>query len=169
MTPKNLVSAGAAALLFALATTVVQVQAAAQIQTTDDSLPADVEKAVMARLAEIQDAAESLDPEKLFGFVLENDKGALVQNGNLFLTREAALQSTKQGFEGLEKVTYRFDQQHISLLSPTVAIVTGEGVSSATTVDGRTIETRFAQSVVLILKDKEWKVFHAHRSFPPAK
>jgi ketosteroid isomerase-like protein len=138
-------------------------------QSKVNPMPSDAETAVEARLAEIQHAAQGLDPDKVFSFVLENDKGALVQNGKLFLTREAALRSTRQGFQGLNKVAYRFDQQHITLLSPTIALATGEGVSTATTNDGRTFSTRFAQSVVLVLTDGQWKVFHAHRSFPPAK
>ena len=144
--------------------------AASQGQSTNKNpAPLDVEKAVLARLTEIQSAAQALDPDLVFSFVLENDKGSLVQNGKLFLTRKEALESTKQGFQNLQKVDYRFDQQHVALLSPTVALATGEGSSTATMEDGRTFTTRFAQSVVFVLTNGEWKVFHAHRSFPPAK
>jgi ketosteroid isomerase-like protein len=135
-------------------------------QPGNNSAPPEVRKAVLARMAEIQTAAEALDADKVFSFVVENDSGALVQNGRLFLTQEEAWESTRQGFQGLQKVDYRFDKQFVTLLSPTVALATGEGESSATTVDGRTFRTRFAQSVVLVLTDGGWKVFHAHRSFP---
>jgi hypothetical protein len=67
-------------------------------QTTGNPVPSDVEKAVEARLAEIQSAAQALDPNRVFDFVLENDKGALAQNGKLFLTRQTALKSTQQGY-----------------------------------------------------------------------
>jgi ketosteroid isomerase-like protein len=133
------------------------------------STPPEVQKAVLARLAEIQEAAQALDPDKVFSFVLENNEGALAQNGKLFLTRKEALESTKQGFQGLQKVSYRFDEQHVTLLAPTVALATGQGSSSFTLDDGRTLTTQFAQSVVFVLTNGEWKVFHAHRSFPPAK
>ena len=140
-----------------------------QGQSGKGAAPPDVQKAVLARLAEIQNAAQALDADKVFSFVLDNDAGALAQNGKLFLTRKEALESTKRGFQGLQKVDYQFDQQHVTLLSPTIALATGEGLSSATTDDGRTFTTRFAQSVVLVLTNGEWKVFHAHRSFPRAK
>ena len=130
--------------------------------------PTDEEKAVEHRLAEIQDAAQSLDPDKLFSFVLENDKGALVQDGKVLLTRDEALESTRKGFKRLRKVSYRFDLQHITLLSPTVALAVGEGVSAAVTNNDRSFDVRFAQSVVLVKSAGEWKVFHAHRSFPPS-
>ena len=157
--------------IVALASMLVIIAAVAisQGQSSKNSTSADVQKAVLARLAEIQSAAQSLDPDKVFSFVLENDAGALAQNGKLFLTRKEALESTKQGFQGLQSVSYRFDDQHVTLLSPTVALATGEGSSSATLDDGRVLTTRFAQSVVFVLTNGEWKVFHSHRSFPPAK
>ena len=138
-------------------------------QANKNATAPEIQKAVLARLAEIQNAAQALDSDKVFSFVLENDEGALAQNGKFFLTRKEALESTRQGFQRLQKVDYRFDQQHVTFLSPTIALATGEGSSSATTEDGRTFTTRFAQSVVLVLTNGEWKVFHAHRSFPPAK
>jgi hypothetical protein len=143
--------------------------AVSQGPSSQSSAPSDVQKAVLARLAEIQDAAQALDPDKVFSFVLENDSGSLAQNGKLFLTRKEALESTKRGFQGLQKVSYRFDEQQVTLLAPTVALATGEGSSSATLIDGRTVTVRFAQSVVFVLTNGEWKVFHSHRSFPPAK
>ena len=148
---------------------IVAVVTAAEGQFDKSSVPSDVEKAVLARMAEIESAARALDADRVFSFVLENDKGALVQNGKLFLTRKEALESTKQGFQGLQNVAYRFDQQHVTVLTPTVALAIGEGVSSATTDDGRKFSMRFAQSVILILTDGEWKVLHAHRSIPRAK
>ncbi len=148
---------------------VIIAAAVSQGQTDKSSAPPDVSQAVLARLAEIQNDAQALDPDKVFSFVLENNSGALAQNGKLFLTRKEALESTKQGFQSLRKVTYKFDKQHVALLAPTVALATGEGSSSATLDDGRTLTTRFAQSVVFVLTNGEWKVFHSHRSFPPAQ
>jgi ketosteroid isomerase-like protein len=154
---------------FVLALVIIAAGAVSQGQSSKNSTSADIQKAVVARLAEIQNAAQSLDPDKVFSFVLENDAGALAQNGRLFLTRKAALESTKQGFQGLQSVSYRFDEQHVTLLSPTVALAAGEGSTSATLDDGTTLTTRFAQSVVFVLTNGEWKVFHSHRSFPPAR
>jgi hypothetical protein len=148
---------------------IVAAVAVSQGQSSKGSTSPDIQKAVLARLAEIQDAAQALDPDKVFSFVMENDKGALAQNGRLFLTRKEALESTKQGFQGLQKVSYRFDGQHITLLSPAVALAVGEGESSATLDDGRVLSTHFVQSVVFVWTNGEWKVFHSHRSFPAAR
>jgi ketosteroid isomerase-like protein len=155
--------------VFVSAFGIVAAVAVAQGQFGKDSASREIQRSVLARLAEIQNAAQALDPDKVFSFVLENDAGALAQNGKLFLTRKEALEATKQGFQGLQKVSYRFDEQHVTVLSPTVALATGEGSSSATLDDGRTLTTRFAQSVVLVLTNGEWKVLHSHRSFPSAQ
>ena len=128
------------------------------------SNPAETEKAILARLGQIQEAAQALDPDKVFSYVLENDKGALVQNGRLLQTRAEALESTREGFKRLQAVHYAFEQQNITQLSPTVALAVGQGASSATTKDGRTFTNPFTQSVVLVLTNGEWTVFHAHRS-----
>jgi ketosteroid isomerase-like protein len=164
MNSKRIITAAVASALVIIAAATVS-----QGQSGKNATSSDSQKAVLARLVEIQNAAQALDPDKVFSFVLENDAGALAQNGKLFLTRKEALDSTKQGFQGLQKVDYQFDQQHVTLLSPTVALATGEGLTSATMDDGRTFTSRFAQSVVLVLTNGEWKVFHAHRSFPRAR
>ena len=162
MTPHRALSISAAFALGILAGATV-----AQAQSSDSSVPPEIRKALLARLAEVQTAAESLDADRVFSFVLENNEGALAQNGRVFLTRKEALESTRQGFQRLRRITYQLDEQHITMLSPTVALVTGEGSSTATTVDGRTFTNRFAQSVVFVFAQGEWKVFHSHRSFPP--
>jgi ketosteroid isomerase-like protein len=155
--------------MFVLALLVMAAVAAPQDQSGKSPASPDAQKAIVARLAEIQAAAQALDPDKVFSFVMENDKGALAQNGQLFPTRKEALEATKQGFQRLQKVSYRFGKQHVTLLSPTVALAVGEGESSATLDDGRTLDTHFVQSVVLVLTNGQWKVFHSHRSFPPAR
>ena len=92
-----------------------------QAQASKPADSSEVEKKVLARLDEIQKAAQGLDADKVFSFVLDNDKGALVQNGRLFLTRKDAVESTKKGFQGLQKVDYQLSQQLVTLLSPTIA------------------------------------------------
>ncbi len=129
----------------------------------------EMKAAVLQRLSEIEVAARSLDPDKVFSYVLENDAGALLQNGTFFLTRGEALESTTLGFRGLREVSYRFDQQHVTFLSPSAALVTAEGSTTATTEEGQAFTAKFVQSVVLLLTDGEWMVLHIHSSFPPGR
>ena len=145
----------------------VAIVSVSQGQAAKNSDSSNAEKAVLARLDEIQKAAQELDADKVFSYVLENNNGALVQNGKLLLTRKDALESTIAGFAGLQKISYQFNQQHVTLLSPTIALVVGEGSSTAITDSGRTVTRPFAQSVIFVLTNKNWMVIHAHRSLPP--
>jgi hypothetical protein len=66
-------------------------------------------------------------------------------------------------------VEYHFDFQRVTLLSPSIALAVSEGTTSVMTGDGRDTKVPFAQSVLFVLTNGDWKVFHAHRSFvsPP--
>ncbi len=125
-----------------------------------------IEKAVLETGAQMTRAAESLDIDRLFSFMLPNDQGSIVQYGNVFLTREQALAQTKQNLRGIRKLEYRWNQQHVTVVSPGVALLVSEGESLATTEQGETFSAPFAQTLVMVLKDGQWKVLHAHQSGP---
>jgi hypothetical protein len=163
--PSKLILLATAALAIVAITMVTE----SQIAPAAASASADAEKRILARLNEIHTAAQALDADKAFSFVLENNAGVIAQNGKLLLTRSNALESTRQRFEALQsagaRIEYRFDEQHVTLLSPTIALATGEGLTTVTSAGGTTTKTPFAQSVVLVLTNGDWKVFHAHRSW----
>jgi hypothetical protein len=117
-------------------------------------------------LRAIQAAAEKLDVDAIFGFVMENDKGALAQNGGVLVTREAALESTREGFRGVREIKYTTGQEHVTVLAEDLVLVVSDGRSRFQLDDGRFIETPFAQTVLLKRVAGMWKVLHAHRSFP---
>jgi hypothetical protein len=59
-----------------------------------------------------------------------------------------------------------YTQKRITVIAPTMALWVGEGTSSATLQDGRQISAPFAESILFVKKEGQWKVFHAHRSVP---
>ena len=123
-----------------------------------------IETAVLRTSAQMTEAGQALDADRLFSFMLESSKGSVIQNGVIALTREQALDQVRRGFRGLSKIEYRWKQQLVSVLSPTIAILIAEGESTATTKQGDTIVTPFAQTNVFVLTDGRWKVLHAHHS-----
>jgi ketosteroid isomerase-like protein len=44
-----------------------------------------------------------------------------------------------------------------------------EGTSSGTLKDGRYVEAPFAETIVFVQREGQWKVLHAHRSSPNAR
>jgi hypothetical protein len=131
---------------------------------TDDQCAA-IEKAVLEKHAQFLQYAQQLDVDKMYDLILENGKGTIIQNSQL-LTRQEALDTTKNAFSRLKKVEYKFDQQIVKVLSPEIAIFTGKGQSIATTDTDNSYTTDFAVTSVFVLKNKEWKIIHGHYSSP---
>lgn len=125
-----------------------------------------IEKAILETYAEIANAAECVDAEKLFSYVLDNDKGCLISNGKITLTRQMALDDYKANSAGIASVVYTMDKQYITVISAETAVLAQEGRFEATTTDGRTFGRPMAQTVVFVLKEDGWRVFHSHTSFP---
>jgi hypothetical protein len=135
-------------------------------QTLTESESRAIEKKINEIYAEITKAAESVDAEKLFGYVSETNKGSLIQGGKIVLTRQEALDSYKKNSRGIKKVDYKIDRQYVTVISPETALLVAEGGYEATTTEGKIFGSPFAQTVIFVLRNKEWKVFHSHTSSP---
>ena len=143
---------------------VIAAVGAAQTRQARDLRP--VEEAVLATNAEMARAAGAVDAERLFTFMLDTDKGSVIQNGVFLATREDALSRVKANLRGISRLEYRWKRQHVTVLSAEVALLTAEGESVATTAEGQVFTTPFAQTVVFVMRDGNWKALHAHQSSP---
>ena len=128
-----------------------------------------VEEMVRAVSAEMTRAGEAADADRLFSYMLETDKGSVIQDGVFLTTREEALERVRGNLRGIDKIQYRWKRQHVTVLAPEVALLTAEGESVATTSAGETFTTPFAQTVVFVLRAGSWKAIHAHQSSPRAR
>ena len=125
-----------------------------------------IEREILKVHVEMVKAAENSDVEELYSHVLDKCKGVIVQDGRIMMTRKESLDTTKQGLEGLKDVSYTFNRKNITLISPTVALWVADGTTSVTTVDEQQFTVDFAETIVFVKKDGQWKIFHAHRSMP---
>jgi uncharacterized protein (TIGR02246 family) len=125
-----------------------------------------VEDAVLAVHADMTRAGEAVDADRLFSYMLETDKGSVVQNGVVLVTRQEALERVRGNLRGIKSIQYRWQRQDVTVLSPAVALLVAEGESVVTTTAGDTFTTAFAQTVVFVLRDGDWKAIHAHQSSP---
>ena len=124
-----------------------------------------IKEAILKIHAEIKTAAENLDSEALYQHVLDvND--VIIEDGALRLTRNEALDVTRQGLQGINDLSYTYNHKNIEIVSPTLALWTGTGTSAFTTQSGQYISIDFAETVVFTLRDGYWKILHAHRSSP---
>lgn len=138
----------------------------ASAQTGQAGNPKTVEEAILTVNAAMEQAAEAGDADWLFSFMLDNDKGSIIQNGEFLATRQDALQRVKSNLQRTSKVVYRWKRQYVTVLSPEIALLTAEGEADATTTDGQVFTAPFAQTVVFVLKEGHWKALHAHQSSP---
>ena len=139
-------------------------------QDISNSLPASEREAIEKSILEISDsmtkAGEAGDIDRLFTFMLENNKGSIIQNGRILLTLSEALEVTKQNTSVIRSVHYRWKQRHVTVISPGVALLIADGESSVTMQQGQIFTAPFAQTIVFVFTDGKWKALHAHQSSP---
>jgi len=127
-----------------------------------------IEKAILEVNNQMTQAAEARDIDRLFSYMLPNAKGSIALNGNLFLTREAALAAIKAGASSGATVKYRWKNLLVTVISPTTALLAAEGESEIRPAQSDTpIVAPFAQSVLFVLTGGKWRALHAHQSAPP--
>jgi hypothetical protein len=125
-----------------------------------------IEKAVLKTHIQMTKADINLDVDKFFSYILDFDKGLIIQDGRLFKTRQEAYEVVKKGFEGISQLKRTYEQTHVTAISPETALLTAQGTSTVTLSDGQTFSSPFAVSMVYILRDGQWKVLHGHYSVP---
>ena len=126
----------------------------------------EIEKAILEVQDQMQKAAQQGNAEALYSYVMEMDRGVIIENGRLRRTKQEALELTKQGMQSFKDVSYSYSQKHITVISPNAVLWVAEGTSSATLADGSRISAPFAETIVFMLNDGRWRVLHAHRSTP---
>lgn len=126
---------------------------------------AKAEKAVLKAHEELVAAAQERDVETMFSYILENDKGAIIQDGQL-MSRQESLQQVQQAFERLADIQYDFEQRNVKMLSPKIALMTATGTTTSTSQAGQSFTSPFANTSVFILREDGWKIIHGHHSIP---
>jgi len=122
-----------------------------------------IEKEILKVHENMKKAAESRNADELFKYVLDvND--VIIENGEMRSTRKEAYDITKQGLEAIQGISYKYDHKNVIVTSPTTALLTGTGTTTATLPGGLEISLDFAESMVYVLRDGQWKVVNGHRS-----
>jgi len=124
-----------------------------------------IKKAILQVHSEMKTAAENFKADELFKYVLDvND--VIIEDGVLRSTRREALNITRQGLQGIKELSYTYNHKNITVISPNTALWTGTGTTMVILDDGRNLTNDFAETVVFVLREGQWKVLHAHRSAP---
>jgi uncharacterized protein (TIGR02246 family) len=125
-----------------------------------------IEKEILRVHAQMSQADSKLDADKFFSYILDFDKGLIIQDGRLFQTQQEAYETVKQGFDGISQLNRTYEQTYVTVISPEAALLTASGTYTVTLSDGQTFNNPFAVSLVFVLQDGQWKVLHGHYSVP---
>lgn len=161
--PESLFAPGLALVASLLAATATLAQPPASNADFD---PPAIEKAVLETNARMTEAANRLDADAFFNFILETDKGLIIQNGTIFKNRQEALEAVRRGFQGVANMDRRLENPRVTAISADVALLVADGTTTATFATGRTVTSRFAVSLLFLRKDGQWKLLHGHYSVP---
>lgn len=140
---------------------------AAASASTPDSLTA-METGVLATHDAVVAAIEALEFDRLAAMLVRTDRGALIADGRVTLHNDELIETVRREFAPLRRVHHTFTRRHVSILSPTTALVVTEGTVTAHTDDGASVTRPFAQTLVFMKIDDTWKLAHLHSSAPPA-
>ena len=154
------------AITIAASAAIASLAADAAGQAVPDPQQRSIKEAIRAVHVQMRQAAERLDAAALYAHVLDTETPPIIEDGRLMPTRAAALANTVEGLRGLTRVSYGYSREHVTVLSPTMALWVGEGMASATLEDGRQITAPFAESLLFVQREGQWKILHAHRSAP---
>jgi ketosteroid isomerase-like protein len=127
-----------------------------------------IENAVLATHDAVVAAIEAREFGRLATLLISTDRGALVADGRITLRNDDMIETLRREFAPLSSVHHTFTRRHISLLSPTTALIVTEGTIAARADDGATVARPFAQTLVFMKVDDTWKLAHLHSSTPPA-
>ncbi|MBE2216153.1 MAG: nuclear transport factor 2 family protein, partial [Opitutaceae bacterium] len=127
-----------------------------------------IENAVLATHDKVVAAIESLEFGTLAAMTISTDRGALIADGRVTLSRDDMIETIRREFAPLDGVHHTFSRRHVAVLSPTTALIVAEGTVDARTHDGGAFSRRFTQTWVFMKVDDAWKLAHLHSSTPPA-
>lgn len=138
------------------------------------ALPADlapstnlaIVQAVLDANTRLTEAANRLDTDAFFTGIIDSDESRIIQDGKLFKTRAEAMATVRQGSLGIARLDRRFEAPQVTVLAPDAALLTADGTTTVELQDGRTFHNRFAVSLVYVLRDGRWMLFHGHYSLP---
>ena len=119
-----------------------------------------IEKAILDVHAKLVKAAENLDADAMFEYILDSDE-TTIQTGDVVQNRNDALESVRESFARFSKIQYDFDLVEVTVLTPTTAEMNVKGKSVDTTTNGRVLTFHFRQKNLYVLTDDGWKLKHA--------
>lgn len=135
-------------------------------ETMNDSEKKAITDAVETRMRSFEAAERALDAEHLIAHFAPGPDFHLYNDGERF-SYEAICANLRAGFSSLRSIDGGFEDMHVFVLAPDVALATAQFREVITDQAGGVIRVRGAASWLWRLTDGEWKIVYGHADHYP--
>ena len=133
-----------------------------------DTERAKIESEIKAGVQAIVAAVNALDADKAFAHFSSSPDFREATNGSLTSSHEALLAKYREAYAKLRSQDRRVADEHITVLSPDLAMYTAGGTFLLTDKSGKsTPPIPIAWTFLWRREGTQWKVVNAHQSFVP--
>jgi ketosteroid isomerase-like protein len=121
-----------------------------------------VESEISVATANLFKAFESLDANKAYSFILQNEDFAEATMGALITDHRAILDTMKLHLGSFQKERILITNQKIYVINMDAAVISLASTVEITFKNGAEMKAPFALTILWVKKDGEWKVAHYH-------
>jgi len=121
-----------------------------------------VENEISVATLNLFKAFESLDANKAYSFILQNEDFAEASMGKLITDHRAILDTMKLHLGSFQKERISITNQKIYVINMDAAVISLASTGEITFKNGAEIKAPFALTILWVKKDGEWKVAHYH-------
>jgi ketosteroid isomerase-like protein len=121
-----------------------------------------VENEISIATADLFKAFESLDANKAYSFILQNEDFAEASMGKLITDHRAILDTMKLHLGSFQKERISITNQKIYVINMDAAVISLASMGEITFKNGAEMKAPFALTILWVKKDGEWKVAHYH-------
>src|SRR4030042_436811 len=121
-----------------------------------------VETEIHQFMASVEAVMESPSPDEYFNNLLQTDELAVASQGQLF-TNPAVVRDTINKHLGIiEKQSIKTNAEKIYVINKEAAVLSAAKVTTITFKNGAQLTMPYAWTLLIVKKDGEWKIAHAH-------
>jgi uncharacterized protein (TIGR02246 family) len=122
-----------------------------------------IEKTIETSADSLAAAISRLDADGVTNLFSKIDGTLYIADGS-FIPRTKIKETFQNIFEGLQEMSFTFENKEVCVLNPDVAVLTGWAHSIAVTKTGRKMDEKAIFANIYVRADKTWSIFQSQKS-----
>lgn len=135
-------------------------------QPVTDAQRTAIEDTIRALNKELFAAAEQVDADLAFASFTDEHNAGFINVGVFYPSLDSFVADFRDDFGRSQGQEIEVSETRVSVLASNAAVLATHGSFIATFKEGGTFESPFACTFVYAKVEEDWKVVHAHQSFP---